>query len=116
MRKFTSPNSQMRIVWIMLWSMPLAAATPICVRNYGDVACQQLPQGYGYVLPLDPNSSNKICARLYDAFYCTEASKDYEEVATVSGEAACVLNDNQPPVANLCESTPDDFAYIRAQP
>ncbi len=106
----------MQKLFIFLLTLPLFADEPICVRNYGEDTCKQFPSAYALVKPLNEDlDEGGICARVYLEFYCSYVNKEYSEVLTLEGKKICVLNTNQPPVANLCESTPQFYAYIRAK-
>lgn len=88
---------------------------PICVRNYmGDDAknpCEISKESYTYVLPLT-EAGKRVCTRIYLDFYCNMTSKEYERVNSVDKTKICVMNYNQPPVANYCQSAPQYYDYI----
>ncbi len=98
----------------LIVSLVATAAEPICVRNYGEAICGQFPDTYTMVKPLEEEDLT-ICARIYSAFFCAGSKKEYNLVESVKGETICVLNTNQPPVSNLCVSTPQFYNYIRAK-
>lgn len=93
----------------------IQAATPICVRNYGETTCTQLPQYYALVRSLNEEEDGSVCARIYSSFHCMLTPQEYNTIKTIDGKKICVLNTNQPPVSNLCVSTPQFYAYVRAE-
>lgn len=95
----------------------LMAAEPICVRNYGEAICGQFPDTYTFVQPADTDEEDevKVCARIYNAFFCAGAQKEYNLVTALNGEKICVLNTNQPPVSNLCATVSQFYNYIKSK-
>jgi hypothetical protein len=91
----------------------IRAANPVCVRNYDkgtnyDI-CAEYPQYYAYLVGKNTNSN--VCTQIQSEFYCDEA-KQYVHVPTTTGETICVMNYNQPPVSNYCDSVPQYYDYV----
>lgn len=103
---------------LVLLLLPFASAfadKPTCVRNYvgtdGKYACDVFSNSYTWVYPYDAQIK-KVCTRIYSPVMCDTAPKEYNEVEALDGTTICVLNNNQPPVANLCDSLPRFYQYI----
>ncbi len=104
------------LLGFILFSASLFSAHPICVRNFpekdGINFCEKFSDVYAYVTPLKSDLHKPICTRMYESLFCKQ-SQTYEPVVSLNKGTICVLNDNQPPVANLCESLPELYAYIK---
>lgn len=90
------------------------SADPVCIRNYksaGASACDNFPNAYTHVYALDSRLT-PACARIYSPLYCEQAAKDFAEIAALDGTQVCVMNFNQPPVANLCDTQPQFYIYV----
>lgn len=103
---------------LVLFAVPLASAfadKPTCVRNYagtdGKYACDVYSNSYTWVYPADA-AIKKVCTRIYSPVMCDTAPKEYNEVEALDGTTICILNHNQPPVSNLCDSLPRFYNYI----
>ncbi len=102
---------------LVLFSFPFSAFAdkPTCVRNYtgpsGQYACDTNPNSYTWVYPHDP-AVKKVCTRIYSPVLCDNSPKEYNEVGAKDGTTICVLNQNQPPVSNLCDTMPRFYSYI----
>ena len=105
------------ILFIWMLSHVAIGANPICVRDYkgpsGERPCA-MEKSYVWVATLD-EEKERACTRNYSNFYC-ENAKEFEWVESTDRKRVCVLNNNQPPVANLCFSTPEFYAYIKPAP
>ena len=89
-----------------------AISEPICVRNYlaqGGDPCAKYPTIFVYVRDVE-NEQRIMCTRKQHGAYCGSA-KEYNWVVTADGKSACVMNYNQPPIANFCKDLPDLYGY-----
>lgn len=90
------------------------AATPVCVRSYrtgNTYVCDLQDNNYTYVYPVD-RRVKKVCARIYSDVMCETSPKEYNYVEAMDGTTICVMNYNQPPVSNLCDSLPMYYLYV----
>ena len=97
----------------------MASADQVCVRNYGGaggmMTCNQFPEMYAFVVPVQPTEI-AVCTRIYSSAYCSGVPGTYVTVKDEKGKEICVLNNDQPGVANLCQSAPKQFVYIKRSP
>ncbi|MBY0371325.1 hypothetical protein K2X33_11600 [bacterium] len=110
-------STLVRLLTLALLSASAFADDPVCIRNYKGLnasACESFPGSYtgvyAKIAALTP-----ACARIYAPFYCETDPKDYTEITAVDGSQICVMNYNQPPVANLCETLPQFYIYVERQ-
>lgn len=104
-------------IGLVVFSASVWAAHPICVRHYAEKdgidVCERFPDAYAYVAPLNTNLVKPVCARMYMGLYCKQSPNLYEYVESLNKGRICVLNDNQPPVSQLCETVPQFYEYIK---
>jgi hypothetical protein len=104
------------VIGLCLFSASLFAAHPICVRHYAEKdgvnLCERFADIYAFVQPLKANMTKPVCTRIYQDFFCQQ-SKTYEVIPSLNKGPICILNENQPPVSNFCESVPDFYEYVQ---
>ena len=105
------------LLGLIVFSTSLWAAHPICVRHYAEKdgidVCERFSDTYAYVAPLKAELQKPVCARMYMPLYCAQSPNLYEWVNSLNKGRICVLNDNQPPVSQLCETVPQFYEYIK---
>lgn len=101
---------------LLIFSASVWGAHPICVRHYapkdGVDVCERFSLTYAYLEPLRKDLEVPVCARIYADLFCEQATT-YEYVNSLNRGRVCVLNDNQPPVSQLCETVPQFYEYIK---
>lgn len=106
------------VYFALVGGAALAAPDRVCVRDFmndgGMIPCNSMTKGFAWVVPVEPRPK-AVCTRVYEAFYCDQA-KEFEWIESEDGKKICVLNNDQPGVANLCEGSPKTFVYVKRRP
>lgn len=107
---------------LFISSAAMASPPKVCVRNYpadADVSpCKRFPESYTYAIPWKPDleDDSMVCTRIYGETYCDISPKEYVRIPTVDGKTICVLNFDQPGVANFCQSVSDFYHWVVGLP
>ncbi len=105
-----------KTILLLLWASIIYGSKPICVRNLANQGldvCSIQPIYYTYFQALEPKEK-AVCTRIYVDKYCN-SSPEFVTVAALDGRSICVLNFNQPPLINYCESLPRYYSYLNGE-